>query len=94
MSEEGGRTEWWLASSWSVEDICDPEGEWEYLELTPEKLREEWFAFRWTTDEERANEDWLYDQFGDWEYNGFDTSMLHWRVKPDTPGAFKYWTSN
>jgi hypothetical protein len=87
LSDEGGSVMCWLAEAWSQDDICE---EWE---LTPEKLREEWWACRWTTDEEKADPDVLYDLFGDYEYSRIDTSVVYWRVKADTPGAHKYWTN-
>ena len=93
LYDEGGNACWWLASAWTKEEICDPDGEWDYLELTPDKLHEQWHVCRWTTPEELANEDWVYDQFGDVEMNPVDTSVVYWHCKPDTPGAVLYWTT-
>lgn len=91
LSDEGGATCWWLASAWSKQDIIR---EYDYDgDMTPEKLTEQWHVCRWTTPEERANEDWCYEQFGDVEMNGCLTDVVYYHCKPDTPGAVLYWTT-
>lgn len=88
LYDEGGCPISWLASAWSKEDIIE---ECEWLDLTPEKLGEVWMRCRWTTDEERADPDRLYDLFGD--FDGVDTSVVYGRAKPNAPGAYRYWTT-
>ena len=95
MSDEGGGPLAWLADAYSIEDIIE---EYDYLNLTPEKLHEQHYAARWTTEKERADPDVLYDLFGDYEYGGYDTSIYYWRVPPDwkpknqyAQGPFRYY---
>ena len=90
LLDEGGETTTWLASSYSEQDIRD---EWDYLFENPKvKLREIWIRQRPTSPEELADEDQLYDLFGDWEMNGIDTSAVPEFVPQGTPGAHRYWT--
>jgi len=91
LYDESGYPCWWLASAWSKEDIIE---EYDYHgNMTPESLRESWHVCRWTTPEERANEDWLYDHFGDYEDTGVSIDVVYSSCKPDTPGAVLYWTT-
>lgn len=82
-----GQTVSWLASAWTKEDIIE---EWDWLELTLDSFDEAWFACRWTTDKERADENTLYDLFGDFE--DIDTSVYYWQAESNTPSAHLYWT--
>jgi hypothetical protein len=92
LHEEGGSVCAWLASSFSPENILE---EWDYLfENDGSKLYDEWYCFRPTTPEELADEDVLYDLFGDWENDGMDTSTVYDHCRPDREGAVKYWTRN
>lgn len=88
LSDEGGQTISWLASTWSKQDIIEEE---DWRELTPDKLHEIWMWCRWTTDEEQADPDRLYDLFGD--YEGIDTTVVYRRGQPHEPGAHMYWTT-
>lgn len=91
LYDESGSACWWLASAWSKEDII---AEYDYDEdWPPDRLTEQWHACRWTTPEERANEDWCYDQFGDWDDTDVSINVVYWHCKPDTPGAHLYWTT-
>lgn len=90
LVDDGGCTTAWLADAWTEEEIHD-EYSW-LFEEPPVRLREVWIRGRWTTPEELGDDDRLYDLFGDWETNGIDTSAVPEYVKPDTPGAHRYWT--
>lgn len=50
----------------------------------------EWYRVRWTTPKELADEEWLYQQFGDHETNGIDTTLLYERLADETPDAHLY----
>jgi hypothetical protein len=82
-----GQASSWLSSAWTREAIIE---EWDWMELDPEGFQETWYACRWTTDEERADDDKLYDLFG--EFEDIDTSVYYWQVASDAPGAHLYWT--
>lgn len=86
--EAGGVTSW-LASCYSPAEIRD---EWDYLFENGAKLSEVWLTLRWTTPEELANGDWMFDQFGDVEMDGTDTSVVYTPVKAGTTGAHCFWT--
>lgn len=90
LCDEIGRTNHWLATAYAPEEIRD---EWDYLFENGEPLHEVWMLVRLATSEELANEDWVYEQFGDVEMNGVDTSQVYDRVKADTPGAIRYWST-
>lgn len=91
LCDEGGTPRWWLASAWSKDDI---KAEYDYDEdWTDDTLKESWHVCRWTTPEERADEDWCYEQFGDIEETGVSTDVVYYSCKPETPGAHKYWTT-
>lgn len=91
LCDEQGMPCWWLASAWSKEDIIR---EFDYNgDMTPDSLGEQWHGCRWTTPEEQADEDWIYDQFGDVEDTGVSTDVVYWHAKPGTPGTYKYWTT-
>lgn len=91
LIDDGGSTNCWLASAWSVEDI---KYEWDYLFENGQELRECWYRFRPTTPEELANEDFLYETFGDHEMNGVVTDTVCIPCKADVPGAHRYWTTD
>lgn len=89
---EGGCTTAWLTSAWTRQEIAE---EYEWLNIDPARLGEIWFACRWTTPEELADPDRLYDLFGcDPERAGIDTSVVIWRVPAGSPGAHRYWTTD
>jgi hypothetical protein len=93
LANEGGETAYWLAADYSVEDITD---EWDHLfdEIPVERrLGQCWLRPRWTTAEERADEDRLYDLFGDFEDSGCDTSVAYEMAKPNAEGGHLYWTT-
>ena len=90
LVDEGGSATSWLASAYDPATIRD---EWDWLfEDESDRLEEIWFTCRPTTPEELADEDFVYDEFGDVEMNGVDTSTVYSRVPPNTPGAHRYWT--
>jgi hypothetical protein len=86
LVDEGGNTNGWLKDAWTIEDIRE---EWEWLDITEDKLETVWLRPRWVTEEERADPDRLYDLFGEWE--SMDTTVYYENAKPDTPGAVAYW---
>lgn len=86
LVDADGGTNHWLKSEWTFEDIRD---EWDWLPLKPDSLIEVWLRPRWTTEEERANPDVLYDLFGD--YSEMDTTVYYEPAKPGDPGAVAYW---
>lgn len=90
LVDDAGRTTSWLASAYSREDIRD---EWDYLFENGAKLREVWFSVRLALAEELADEDWVYEQFGDVEMNGVDTTQVYDHAKANVPGAHRYWTT-
>lgn len=89
LVDEGGAPMSWLASAWDKQDIIE---EWDWLDLIPEGLSEEWWACRWTTPEERADPDALYDLFGA-DADTVDTSVYYWRAVPGASGAHLYWST-
>lgn len=86
LVDEGGSTNHWLKSGWTLEDIFE---EWDWLELKPDSLIEVWLRPRWTTDEERADPDVLYELFG--EFESMDKTVYYEPAKPEFPGAYAYW---
>jgi hypothetical protein len=82
-----GQTISWLASAWTREDIIE---EYDWMELDFDSFNETWYACRWTTNEELADDDKLYDLFGD--FDTIDTSVYYWQVNSDSLGAYLYWT--
>lgn len=82
-----GSTSSWLASAWTKQQIIE---EWDWMELDEESFHEVWYSCRWTTEEERSDDDKLYDLFGDWE--DIDVSVCYEMAKPETLGAYLYWT--
>lgn len=90
LSDEGGQTTSWLASDWSKADIIEDQ---DWRELEPADLHETWMGCRWTTGDELADPDRLYELFGDYEMNGTDTSVVYWRAKPGAANAHRYWTT-
>ena len=95
LVDEGGATNCWLDADWSFDDIRY-EWDWMFDEGRPveDQLNEIWFSLRWASAEQRADEDLMFDLFGDHELNGVDTSVIYTQVKPGTAGAHKYWTSD
>ncbi len=92
LQEEGGSIVAWSADCYGPEDILL---EWDYMFESGEvRLYDEWYALRPTTPEELADEDLLYDLFGDWEMEGTDTSTVYNVSPPERAGAFKFWTVN
>lgn len=87
---EDGMENCWLAAAYSEADI---RSEWDYLFEDGAKLYVTWFRPRPTTSEELANEDVLYDLFGDWEMTGVLTDVVYDRAKPNASGAHRYFTT-
>jgi hypothetical protein len=90
LCDESGQTNHWRADAYSPDDIHD---EWDYLFESAEQLHEVWLRVRLSTPGELADEDWVYEQFGDVEINGADTAQVYDRVKASTPGAHLYWST-
>lgn len=95
LIDEGGSTNCWLVSSWSLNDI---RFEWDYMfcPYTPlaDQLTEIWFRPRWTTSDELADEDFLYETFGDHDGHRCSIEVVYEQAKPRSPGAHRYWTSD
>lgn len=83
-----GQTSSWLTSAWTKQDIIE---EWDWMELDLESFHEVWYACRWTTEEERSDDDKLYDLFGD-DSENIDTTVYYWIANSDDPNAHLYWT--
>lgn len=90
LQDEGGDTNCWLATSYSKADVM---AEWDWKFENGEVLDEIWFLVIPTTPEQRADEDWLYDQFGTSDPSECDFTYLYRRAKPETAGAHRYWTT-
>jgi hypothetical protein len=90
LCDEQGQTSHWLASAYSQGEVRH---EWDYLFENGERLHEVWMLVRLSTPEELADEDWVYEQFGDVEMNGVDTAQVYDLVAPGTPGAVRYWST-
>lgn len=89
LVNEGGETAYWLEAAYSEADIRN---EWDYLFESGAELERVWLLPRWTTPEERADPDRLYDLFGD-EREDMSTEVAYEMVKPGTPGAHVYLTT-
>lgn len=89
LYDEGARVTSWLAASYTPEQIRE---EWDYEFENGAQLHEIWMTIRWTTPEELADEDVVFDLFGDVEMNNVDTSVVYLRARAETPGAHRYWT--
>jgi hypothetical protein len=77
---------WFRADLFSREDAASECA----LLLHEADVTEAWFTCRWTTEEERADEDRLHDLFGaDWE--DYDTSVYVEECPAETAGAHRYW---
>ena len=83
---EGQRS--FLAASFSLRDAAAEE----WIDDVAFVGCMEWFRARFTTAEERADPDRLYDLFeGDPEWEGWDTTVLPSPCRPDDDGAHLYW---
>ncbi len=86
--DEGGSTIAYLADDVPIGEVI--EDVWDGLPNRAVRVVCEWYKLRWTTPEELADPDFLYDQFGDHEQNGVDTSVIYTRVEDDEPDTHLY----
>lgn len=82
MAEEGGHNRSFHVPQGALCDELYDSGDGLY------RISSEWFRLRWTTDEERADEEWLSMVFGDFEE--FDTSVLPIPARATDRGAHLY----
>ncbi|HEY1690082.1 MAG TPA: hypothetical protein VGF95_14600 [Solirubrobacteraceae bacterium] len=81
LCDECGCREAWLVDGAMLSDII--EDVWDHLDDSTFEIVRAYYRLRWTTPEELADEDKLYDLFGDHEMSGIDTSVVYEEVTKD-----------
>jgi hypothetical protein len=88
LYDEGAPTAY-LADEVTIAEVLDPV--WEQIDR-PFRVVLDWRKLRWTTPEELADPERLYELFGDHEQDGIDTSVVYTRVEDEEPDAHLYVT--